>query len=172
MEKERRLPNKNPGMFIFGLCLFLLVAGGTAWHYCANRPLRALKWRRSEDQLGHEVARYFDEDMINILLLGFDRTPPGTNIFVSTGWIRSCFLNLKTRKVNIVSIPDSHVGSPVWMDTIRSTVPIRLECRAEEINEWTEYCFGAGSGILGRCPFIICQGGYGYSGTLLKSWGR
>ncbi len=114
MGKERLLPKKAIAMIILSVFLLALVAGGVALHSYANRPIRVLKPGNDLEGIdwGHEVARYFDGDMINILLLGFDRTASRDEYFrlYRPDTIMIFSLNLKTKKINIVSIPrDSHV---------------------------------------------------------------
>lgn len=115
MADNRNPLNKKPVKFIIlGVCLIGLVAGGLALYYYANHPLRVLKPDNSLEGIDweHEVARYFDRDIVNILLLGFDRTASRDKRYrlYRPDTIMIASLNFKTKKATLVSIPrDSYV---------------------------------------------------------------
>ncbi len=115
MENKRRFPLKKPYLLIIiAVSLLALAAGGVTLRYGSNQSLKALKPEKDLEGIdwGHQVARHFDEDMINILLLGFDRTASRDEYFrlYRPDTIMIFALNLKTKQVNLLSIPrDSHV---------------------------------------------------------------
>ncbi len=110
----RPLNKKATRFVILGICLIGLVAAGFTLYHHINHPLRVLKPDNTLEGIdwGHEVARNFDRDIINILLLGFDRTASRDKRYrlYRPDTIMIASLNFKTKKTTMLSIPrDSYV---------------------------------------------------------------
>ncbi len=143
---ERPYPLKkinqiNLKAIALGVCLIGLLAGGLAFYRHANPPYRVLKQNSRLPGIDweHEVARHYDPDIINILLLGFDRTASRDTRYrlYRPDTILIASLNLRSKRSALVSIPrDSYVriSGMEGCDKINSAYLYGYECLGSEGN--------------------------------------
>lgn len=114
-ENRQGKGNKKKKLIILAAALiFFLIAGAELLYQYYRHPASILQPGRALEGVDweHEVARDFDKDLVNIALLGFDRTASRDRRYrlYRPDTIMIASINFRTRQVAVASIPrDSYV---------------------------------------------------------------